>query len=260
MVWLWAAGAAVPGYSATKTADTAPAIDEKAMAILTRMAETVAGAERFAVTMRDGYDVVQDTGEKIEFGDILKITVNRPEQMRVEITESNMDTGTILFDGKAISVYSQKEKAYAAAQQPGGLDDSVPYFVSELQMRFPLARLFVSSFPDYLKEEMESVRYVESTTITGVPCDHIAGRVDTVDFQAWISQGEKPLLQRVVITYRNDKGQPQFWSDFSDWNFSPEVSGAIFTLTPPEGTERIRFLTEIPKPSAKAKQKKGGKK
>jgi hypothetical protein len=79
-----------------------------------------------------------------------------------------------------------------------------------------------------------------------VPCDHLAVRTSKgVDFQVWVAQGSEPLPRRIVITYQEEPGQPQFWADLSDWNLSPEISDTLFTFTPPAGADRIQFLAEV---------------
>ena len=78
-----------------------------------------------------------------------------------------------------------------------------------------------------------------------------------VDFQVWVAQGEQPLPRRIVISYKDEAGQPQFWADLSDWNLSPEISDALFTFTPPAGANRIQFLAEIGNASAPATPEKG---
>jgi hypothetical protein len=95
--------------------------------------------------------------------------------------------------------------------------------------------------------------------IMGVPCEHIALRGDEADMQLWVAQGDRPLPCRLVITYRAAEGQPQFWAQFSDWNFSPDVSDAQFAFTPPEGAAKIAFAARKPVPTVEGKQKgKGG--
>jgi len=59
------------------------------------------------------------------------------------------------------------------------------------------------------------------------------------------------LPRRVVITYKEEPGQPQFWGDLSSWNLAPELSDTLFTFTPPEGADRIQFLTEVRGAAAK---------
>ena len=78
-----------------------------------------------------------------------------------------------------------------------------------------------------------------------MPCVHLAGRTDEIDFQVWIPETGDPLPLRLTITYRDEEGQPQFWADFENWDMAPSITAEFFAFTPPKGAERIPFLTEI---------------
>ena len=236
---------------------TPSASEQRAMTILKNMSEYLAKAERFSVTIRDGYDAVQASGQKIEYGEIRKVTVSRPDHLRFEIERSDGEKGLVIFDGKEITVYTAKKNVYATVSRPGTLDQAIKYAVDDLKVRVPLALMLVSTLPSELDKLVVSADYVETTTITDVPCDHVVARTSTgVDFQVWVAQGSEPLPRRVVITYKDETGQPQFWADLSNWNLAPEVSDALFTFTPPNGADRIQFLTE----AGNATSKKGGEK
>jgi hypothetical protein len=121
--------------------------------------------------------------------------------------------------------------------------------------------MLLSTLPTELDKLVLSADYVETTTITDMPCDHLAVRTAKgVDFQVWVAQGNEPLARRIVITYKDEAGQPQFWADLSNWNLAPEVSDALFTFTPPAGAERIQFLAEVGSTAVTATPEKGGKK
>ena len=240
---------------------TPSASEQRAMGILKNMSEYLAKAERFSVTIRDGYDAVQESGQKIEYGEVRKVTVSRPDHLRFEIERSDGEKGLVIFDGKEITVYTAKKNVYATVSRPGTLDQAIKYAVDDLKVRVPLALMLVSTLPSELDKLVVSADYVETTTITDVPCDHVAARTSTgVDFQVWVAQGSEPLPRRVVITYKDETGQPQFWADLSNWNLAPEVSDALFTFTPPNGADRIQFLTEVGNAAAPATSKKGGEK
>lgn len=88
-----------------------------------------------------------------------------------------------------------------------------------------MALMFLSTLPSELDNLGVFADYMEKTTITDVPCDHLAvWTAGGVDFQVWIAQGSEPLPRRIVITYKDEHGQPQFWADFSNWNLSPDLS------------------------------------
>jgi hypothetical protein len=236
--------------TAAKKAPTAPAITEsqaQASEILMRMAEFLKGAQRFSVTVRGDYDAVQTSGQKIEFGEMRKVTLSRPDRLRVEGERSDGAKMLTVFTGKEIVLIDSASNVYANEPQPGGLDDSIIHFVRDLGMKLPLAMLLVSQLPTELKDRVRSVDYVEKTKINGAVSHHLAARTDTVDFQVWVADGERPLPQRIVITYKNVKGEPQFRADLTEWNLAPAITDSTFAATPPNGAQKVAFAAQLPR-------------
>jgi hypothetical protein len=230
--------------AAAKAAPVAPQAD--AEAILMGMAQFLSRTPRFGVKVRSAYDVVQASGEKIEFGEHRTLIVSRPDHLRVEVEQSDGDRNLVVFDGQTISVASHPRNVYAQASTPGDLDQAIRYFIRTLNMRLPLALLLVSDLPAELGRRVQSLDYVEKTDLPGVASHHLAGRTEAVDFQIWIAEGREPLPQRVVLTYKGSAGEPQFRADFSGWDLQPELTDALFAFTPPQGAQKIAFLPQLP--------------
>lgn len=231
---------------------TAHAVD--ADQLLLSMAKKVAETKQYSVSMHMGYDVVQESGQKIEFSEIRKIIIDRPNYMRVDSEQSDGDISQFIFDGKAITLFSATENVYAQTDLPGDLDSAIRYAVSKMGVRVPLARLLTTTFPADLEKLTVDVDYVEHNTLGATPTDHIAGQSQDVDFQVWIAANLLP--RRIVMTYKNAPGQPQFWAEFSDWNLKPKISANAFAFTPPKGAEKI--LSLLPAIKAEAASKKQG--
>jgi hypothetical protein len=245
-----AASVAAAGTPAATAAT--PAMTEsqrQATALLTAMAEYMAGLPSLACTIRAGYDVVQPTGQKLEFGETRRITLARPDRLRVEEVSSDGKRDLVLFDGRHITVLRADQGVFAQAPQPGTVDDAIVYFLRDLKLRMPLGMLFTTRLPRELPTRIKTVDYVESTDIDGVATDHVAGRTDSVDFQFWITGGPHPLPLRIVITYRNAAGQPQFWANFSGWTTNPQLTKTTFQFTPPKGAYQIPFAVQVPGPA-----------
>jgi len=236
-LWLTAA----PGHAQQAAATTSPT-QEKAMATLMKAAEFLAKAQRFSVTVDIGYDIEQDWGQKLEFGATRKLTVRRPDRMAVDITDRDGTRRGFRFDGKQLAFFGLDEKVYATAQKSGDIDAALGYFIRDLQMPLPLAEIVSNNLPKVLKDRVSEAYLVEEATIAGTRCDHLALRNNLVDAQLWVAKGDQPVLQRIVLTYKRENGQPQFWANFHDWNFSPEAPDALFTFTPAEGATRIAFV------------------
>jgi hypothetical protein len=235
----------------------------KAEDILKRMAEFLAKTPQFSVNLSDNFDVVQESGQKIEFGESRKITVSRPNGLRVDLEEGNGEKHTVFYDGKDITVFSPSQNVYAQTGKPGGIDEAVMYFLKVLHMRLPLAALLLSRFPAEIESRTQALDYVEKTVIDGIPTHHLAGRTETVDYQVWITEGAQPLPLRIVLTYKNAEGMPEFRAQFSDWNLAPKVQGSQFTFTPPEGARKIAFqaqLSSIAAAGTESPEQTGGRK
>jgi hypothetical protein len=250
-----------PAASAA-AAERETAEQAQARAILMKMAEFLSGTSSFRVGVRSGYDAVQPSGQKIEFGEYRTVTLSRPDCLRVESERSDGAKTLVVLTGKEIVLVDLASKVYATAPQPGRLDESIVYFVKDLGMRLPLAALLLNRLPEELQARVRSVDYVEKTSIYGTASHHLAARTDTVDFQVWIADGDKPLLQRIVLTYKNAVGQPQFWAEFVDWNLAPQLNDATFSAQIPDGLQKVAFAAQLPRMSPTAGQssaKKGVK-
>ena len=250
--------------AAQEQAAGAPGGANEAMALLNRAADFLAQSPQFSVTIRAGHDVVQGSGQKIEFGEVRKVTLKRPDRFRSDIERSDGEKGLVLFDGKDIIVFNEKDKVFAKSSRPGDLDGAVTHLLSDLKMRLPLAMMFLSRLPVEIEKRVRSVDMVERSVVMDVPCAHLAARTEDVDFQIWVPSEGEPLPRRIVITYKHDDGQPQFRANFSDWNLTPNPSESLFAFSPTEGVREIPFLARMeiskPEPVKKPARKKGGKK
>lgn len=232
-----------PSPASAETA-AGPVVYEPAERLMA-MAKYLADTPAFRVNMRVGYEVVQASGQKIEFGEKRSLAVNRPDQMRVDVVASNGIDSMMLIDGSNITVMDGEEGVYAQAPQPGNIDAAVMYFVRALQMRLPLAPLLLTTFPDELDKRIQAIDLVETTDILGQSSHHLAARTANVDFQVWIADGAQPLPLRIVLTYPQEEGQPQFWADFSDWNMAPQFDADSFAFKVPTGARQIAYAAQF---------------
>ena len=58
-----------------------------------------------------------------------------------------------------------------------------------------------------------------------------------------MADGDKPLPQRVVITYKKAAGQPQFGPSSTDWDMAPAITDSTFLLQV-DGMQEIAFAAQ----------------
>ena len=243
--------APAPAFSAAES-------QRHAAAILKSMADYLAALTSFKCTTSNNYETVQPNGQKVEFGETRRISVARPDRLRIEEVRSDGESDLTLFDGKQITMVSADFNAYAQAPQPASLEDALVYFVRDLRMRAPLALLLSTHVGSELPSLAQDLVYVERTTIRDEAAHHVAARSESVDFEFWVADDEKPLPLRVTITYKNAPGQPKFWADFSIWKTKARFTSKTFKLDLPEDAQKIPFAVQLsalgatPPPSAAA--------
>lgn len=233
---------------------------EMARKRLLEAAETLGKAKTYSVEIDSTYDAVQPSGQKVEFGDSREVLVRRPDRLRIDVERSDGETSVVQFDGKVITVATTGENIYAQAERAGTLDEAVRYFRQELRMQLPLAAMLLTTFREEIENRLEKIEYVESTRRFGADADHFAAEGTDVDAQFWVTVSDPPLLQRVVITYKNAQGQPQYAATFKEWNLSARAPDSKFAFEPAKGAKKIAFASQLVASAPKAAPAAAGNK
>jgi hypothetical protein len=224
-----------------------PLLSEKASGILARMSDFISKVPAYSLISDTGHEVRQPNGHVLEYGSHLALTIRRPSQAIGRFESRNGDISIIVLEGKTLSVYGATDNTsfYDTTRQPGDIDSSLEFLANQVATPRQLRDFFSTDLTAFLASAVRSGYYVGESKISGVICDHLALRGDKEDVQVWIARGAEPVPRRIVITYRQIEGQPRFWAQFTEWNFSPELSDTTFTFSPPEGAERVRLFVEI---------------
>ncbi|RKZ45665.1 MAG: hypothetical protein DRQ58_10045 [Gammaproteobacteria bacterium] len=222
-----------------------PDVGEQTRATLMNFTKFLSSQKSFSYTAEMGYEAVQNSGLRIEFGATRKVTVQRPNRARIEAQRRDGGKRLVIIDGKEISVFDENENVYAIVPREGTLSEIIDYYVDELEMPLPLAELASDDLSEVLTENISFGHTIGESTISGILCDNLVLQNDEVDIQLWIAKGKKPLPRRVVITYKNEPGEPQFWATFVKWDLSPDVDDKQFTFKPPADANRITFAPRL---------------
>ena len=112
--WLCVSSVLTAGLAQAQAPGEAPA---DARALLLRMAELLGKTPRLSVTVHGAYDVVQASGQKIEWNEVRTLTLNRPDRLRMEAEKSNGARSLVVFDGKQFRFYTMHNQVDVFLQQ-----------------------------------------------------------------------------------------------------------------------------------------------
>jgi hypothetical protein len=232
--WLAAAGLAV---AAAANAEAPP--ETEALLKQTFAALTGAGAFRFHAEVLA--DRVDDTGQKLQFAAAMDVAVRRPDRLRAEYT-GDLVAKRVWYDGELLTVFDPDHGIYA--NMPGAGDVAATLAAAEERygVDLPLADLARSDLWTLVESGVERVRRLGLHDVDGTDCHHFALRREHHDVQAWIKPGAPPLLCKLLFTYTEEPGSPQFMAVFSDWDFDPKLRDASFEPELPDDAVKAEFL------------------
>ena len=111
----------------------------------------------------------------------------------------------------------------------------------------PIADLVYSDPYQSLIDRVVSGYEIGLHSVEGVPSHHLVFSQESIDWQIWVEDGAQPVPRKLVITYKNEPGSPQYTAILSEWNFKPRVSDQYFKFQPPPGSDEIEFLENVQK-------------
>ncbi len=221
-----------------KPAVVKPAIAPQADQWLRRMSDYLAQAQFFSVNAEVWQDVQLASGQRVQAGRTIDLQVRRPNRFHAAVhsTRRNRD---LYYDGKSITLLNRVQNFYGSISAPASLDEALDAASERFGMALPLEDLIVS---DPYKSAMAKVTagiHLGPVTVLGVPCEHLAFSLGLVDWQIWIEQGARPVPRKIVITYKDEEGTPEYTAILSNWDFQTKLPDFLFAFEPPTGSTKI---------------------
>ena len=245
VVSLLALSLAAPGIHAqTPPAGTAQpaagAVDPASIQALKDMGAHLQTLKRFRVsTELTGERVLKD-GQKLQHAARAELDVVRPAKLRARMSSARAER-ELIYDGKTVTLYTPAQKYYSTVEFTETIGALIGRLEQTYGVELPLADLFRWGTPAAPLDKIDSAMNAGQDFIGKDLCDHYAFRQKGVDWQIWITTGEKPLPRKVVITNRADEARPQSVSLIS-WNLKPAFEDSVFKFTPPQGATKIEIV------------------
>jgi hypothetical protein len=134
---------------------------------------------------------------------------------------------------------------FSAVKAPPTIDAMLPELQQETGIRFVSAPLLSSNPYEVLTRGLISGLVVGSTTVNGIPCEHLAFRSPGVNWEIWIESGRRALPWRLAATSTDRTNFPRTLVEFVSWNLSPWLKSSDFVFRKPAGAREIPFLSVI---------------
>jgi len=213
-------------------------IDPDAKEILDAMSAYMASVKSFTLHADTTRDDVLAFGYKLQTNDAVDLRVRRPDRLRADVSGDNQNS-SYYYDGKTLTILGRDLGYWTEIPAPATIGELIDS-AQERGIEMPLLDVLASGARNELLEGVRTAVYVGESKIGGVACDHLAFRQPTIDWQLWVSQGDKPLPRKILITTRYKVGDPQY-SALLTWNTSSRIDDADFRFKAPANATKIPF-------------------
>jgi hypothetical protein len=210
-------------------------------ALLKQTFAALTGAEAFSFHAEILVDRVDDTGQTLQFSAAMDVAVRRPDRLRVEYV-GDLFAKRAWYDGKTLTIFDPDHDVYASMPGAGDVAATLNAAEDRYGVELPLADLTRSDLWTLVESGLERVRRLGLHDVNGTDCEHFALRREDYDVQVWIKPGASPILCKLLFTYTQVPGSPQFMAVFSDWNFSPKLRDRFFEPALPDDAVKAAFL------------------
>jgi hypothetical protein len=221
-----------------------PRVDPKALELLKRMSSTLGSAKAFTYRARSVIEVPARTGQYITLFSSAEVSLKRPDKLRARLS-GEAPHFDFYFNGSTASAFAPGGKVYSVTEAPSTIDAMLPELQRETGIRFISAPLLFSNPYEVLTRGLTSGMVVGSTTVHGIPCEHLAFRSLGVNWEIWIESGRRALPWRLAATFTDRTNFPRTVVEFVSWNLSPWLRSGDFVFRKPAGAREIPFLSVI---------------
>jgi len=221
-----------------------PPLEPAALDRLKAMSDMLKAAPRFtfkSVTDRETPSA-STSGQMLDFVSVSRISVERPNKVRVDTTGDRF-AASLWYDGKTLTIFSEKSSFYAQVPAPATIDEAVQMLLERLDTPLPIAGFLLADPSAKMMGGVKTAFDAGSPLLEGSSCRHFAFSEPDADWQLWIEDGAKPLPRRLAVTYKTVPGSPRVLALLSDWNLSPTIPADAFTFTPPAGATKVEWRT-----------------
>ena len=215
-------------------------IDPQAEAFLRNMSKTLDSAEAFSFEAEGIMDGVLDSGQIVQVSRRSKIAYVRPDKLHMT-TDGDDVSRAAWFNGETLTLLIRPDNIYSTEEIAGSVENMLDTVMDEYGLTVPVADLLFSNSYEGFIASARTGQYVGLHEADGSKCHHLAFQADTIDWQIWIDAGEIPVPRKLVITYIEEEGRPQYTVRLSKWDLAAKLPPETFEFHPPKGATRVKM-------------------
>ncbi len=210
--------------------------------LLQEMSSYLKSLEAFELRANVTFDDVPLPDTKVQYSGSMEVQLRRPDRLRMTY-QDDLTARELWLDGSMVTILGPAENLWAATTAESTIDADPEDVGRRLwPVASPRGSLRPPIRTPVLMANVKAERYMGLHDVNGVACHHLIFGQENVNWQVWIEAGPKPLVRKVVITYKTLPMAPQFAVEVTGWSLNPTLPDSRFQPEIPDDAGKIDFL------------------
>jgi len=236
-----------PIYSNVFAQSDNPNIDPQAAEILQNMSYFLGSKEEYTFKAEVMFDQLVNSNRKIQYSAEQKVYLKKKGNMTIEYV-SDLGGYKLWFDNGATTVLELPTNLVATTTLPATIDQALAKLKEQYNFTPALSDFFFINIFRALTTNVISGSYFGTSKVFGVRCDHLAFVQNDIDWQIWVEIGKRQIPRKIVITYKELPGQPQFIAIMRDWVIDKPITNFAFKADIPKLSQPAEMSAILSKP------------
>jgi hypothetical protein len=227
--------------------ETNPNIDPQASEILQNMSYFLGSKDQYTFKAEVMFDQIINSNRKIQYSAEEKVYMKKKGNLTIEYV-SDLGGYKLWFEEGRVTILELPTNLFSITTLPATIDQALKKLKEKYNFTPALSDfLFINTYR-VLTAKVQSGSYYGTSKVFGVRCDHLAFVQQDIDWQIWIENGRRQIPRKLVITYKNLPGSPQFIAILKDWVIDKPITSFAFKADIPNLNQRTEMDEILNKP------------
>jgi hypothetical protein len=220
-------------------------IDPLALQVLKTVTDPMFQAKAYSFRALVSHETMGSNGQVVTLFHVSSVTLEKPNKIHL----------TFLGVGKAVelyynagqtTLYAPDAKLYTTVPSPATIDAALDG-LEKKDIFIPIRNFLASDPYKSLTDDLRSAYVVGRVKLFDQDVHQLAFTEPNAEWQLWVVGGDTPRVVRLEVIDKSKPEKPRTIVQFSDWDFSPNISATTFTFTKPADAKQIDMMPDTGK-------------
>ena len=212
--------------------------------VLQQMGQYMDQTQNWTFKISTTADEILDSGQKIQVSRQRKFYVSRPNKLAVQFQDDGQGK-RVVYNGKTVTMFDPAKNMYVRLEMPDTIAATLDTLAKDYGKSLPLADLLYRDPAKGLSAKAKTGQYLGLHAVDGDNCHHLGFIQEGIDWEIWISAGDKPIPRKFSIVYKQQPGSPRYVAKISQWTIMKSAPASLFELKLPADAKQIEMLPVV---------------